>query len=98
MRDWRFIKRAVWLTPYEIATLGRPPEERHQLWHGPDYGGIPEKRPGLLVRLLGRLLRPIVWEAMRQHPCVDKGRQIGDPLLTVRDALTNRNRHLGFGP
>ena len=56
------------------------------------------KRPNALVRVLGWLLRPVVWEAMRQHPRIDCNRSIDDPALTLWDALRGQNRHLGYGP
>ncbi len=56
------------------------------------------KKPGLLIRVLGWLVRPVVWEAVRQHPQIDEFREFGVPILTFRDALTGRNRHRGFGP
>ncbi len=55
-------------------------------------------KPGLLIRLLGWLIRPVVWEAVRQHPQIDEFREFGVPILTFRDALTGRNRYRGFGP
>ena len=56
------------------------------------------KKPGLLVRLLGWLLRPAVWETIRQHPQIDENREFDVPILGFRDALTGRNRHRGYGP
>ena len=56
-----------------------------------------ERRPGLVVRLLGRLLRPVVWEAMRQHPGIDADRERGAPFASVGDAVTGRNRRHGYG-
>ena len=56
------------------------------------------KAPGLMVRVLGWLLRPIVWEAMRQHPRIDENRDIRDRMLTLRDAVSGLNRHRGYGP
>ena len=54
--------------------------------------------PGHVVRVLGWLLRPIIWEAMRQHPGIDYNREVGEPLITLADVISGRNRRLGFGP
>ncbi len=56
------------------------------------------KNPGLLIRLLGWLVRPVVWEAVRQHPQIDDMRLVGEPKLGLSDAITGQNRHQGFGP
>ena len=56
------------------------------------------KKPDMLVRLLGWLVRPVVWEAMRQHPTIDSMRLVGDPMSGFWDAVTGQNRHRGFWP
>ena len=42
---------------------------------------------GPIVRLLAWLLRPVIWEAMRQHPVVDVHRDESSHLMTLRDVL-----------
>ena len=56
------------------------------------------KNPNLLIRIIAWLMRPIIWEAVRQHPAIDSERWTGDPLASFWDALTNRNRYRGYGP
>ena len=56
------------------------------------------KAPNMAVRVIGWLLRPIVWEAMRQHHQIDQDREIGAPTLNLWDALSGQNRHHGYGP
>ncbi len=55
------------------------------------------RRPNMLVRVVGWLLRPLVWEAMRQHPGIDYDRLHGAPLLGLWQQVTGRNRTHGFG-
>lgn len=56
------------------------------------------RKPGLVVRMLAWLVRPIIWEAMRQHPTVDgNNRCTGEPMIRFWDAVWGRNRHLGVG-
>ena len=43
------------------------------------------RKPNALVRILGWLVRPVVWEAMRQHPVIDYDREDNAPTLTLQD-------------
>lgn len=54
-------------------------------------------RPGLLVRTLAYLLRPLIYEVIRDHPVVMPNQCTPYGLPTFSDAVRAENRFQGYG-